>query len=136
MKKKQIVLATAAGLLLLFTLVLGALHLYSRQPTLPKGTTLAGWEVGGIDRDQVRSQLKENIQTLQSTTLTLTVEGNPGITLTLKEAGIVSAATARRTTAGLGRLLEAHQMSIPTEFRSCRPVEAGTSGPARAAAPP
>ena len=89
MKKKQIVLATAAGLLLLFTLVLGALHLYSRQPTLPKGTTLAGWEVGGIDRDQVRSQLKENIQTLQSTTLTLTVEGNPGITLTLKEAGIV-----------------------------------------------
>ncbi|WP_410512576.1 VanW family protein [Paenibacillus sp. BR2-3] len=88
MKKIHIALIAATALLLVISLVLGALHLYIGQRTLPKGTTLAGWEVGGMDRDGVRSELAEQVKALHSLPLVLTTEGNTELKLTLKEAGI------------------------------------------------
>ncbi|MDQ0192148.1 VanW family protein [Paenibacillus wynnii] len=88
MKKIHASLIAAATLILILSLVYGALNLYSRQSTLPKGTQLAGWEIGGLDRDEVRSQLEEHLLNLHSITLVLMTENNAGFKLTMKDAGI------------------------------------------------
>ncbi|KGE20440.1 VanW family protein [Paenibacillus wynnii] len=88
MKKIHAVLIAAAALLLILSLVFGALNLYSGQSTLPKGTQLASWEVGGLDRNEVRSQLDKYLATLHSITLVLMAENNVELKLKMKDAGI------------------------------------------------
>lgn len=94
MKKIHISLIAAAALLLILSLLFGALNLYSGQPALPKEVNLAGWQVGGMNRDEVRSQLEDRIQTLGSIPLVLTSENNTELKLTLKNAGITYEAEA------------------------------------------
>jgi vancomycin resistance protein YoaR len=88
MKKIHIALISAAAVILMISLVIGALSLYSNQRTLPKGTTLAGWEVGGMDTDEVRAALTERLSSLHSIPLTLTAEGSTELNISLKEAGV------------------------------------------------
>ncbi|WP_379135557.1 VanW family protein [Paenibacillus sp. sgz500958] len=88
MKKAHIALIAGASLLLTLSLGFGALHYYSSQRTLPEGTVLAGWNVGGMDKDKVRTELEENITELHQLPLVLTADNNTELKLTLHEAGL------------------------------------------------
>ncbi|WP_339288330.1 VanW family protein [Paenibacillus sp. FSL E2-0201] len=94
MKKIHLALIVVTALILIGSLIYGGLHLYSHNNTLPKGTTLAGWEVGGLNITEVRSELEEKLHALESVPLVLQVEGNSELTLKLKQAGMTYAAAA------------------------------------------
>lgn len=104
MKKIHAALILVTGLILIGTLVTGGLHLYGSQHTLPKNTSLAGWNIGGMDFDEVRNGLKSRLQELESVPLVLKTEGNTELAFTLKQAGMTyDAADFLRT---LGTLTE------------------------------
>ncbi|WP_375104181.1 VanW family protein [Paenibacillus sp. RS8] len=94
MKKIHLALIVVTALILIGSLIYGGLHLYSHNNALPKGTTLAGWEVGGLNISEVRSELEEKLHALESVPLILQVEGNSELTLNLKQAGMTYAAAA------------------------------------------
>ncbi|MEK5257147.1 VanW family protein [Paenibacillus sp. FSL F4-0125] len=94
MKKIHLALIVLTALILIGSLIYGGLHLYSHNNTLPKGTTLAGWEVGGLNISEARSELEEKLHALESVPLVLQVEGNSELTLKLKQAGMTYAAAA------------------------------------------
>ncbi|GGF87947.1 vancomycin resistance protein [Paenibacillus albidus] len=104
MKKIHAALIVVISLILAGSLVAGGLHLYAGQPTLPEGTRLAGWEVGGMDYGEVRSGLEQRLVALESLRLTLTAKGASQLTLTLKEAGLRYSADS--FVQGLSRLTE------------------------------
>ncbi|MRN54312.1 VanW family protein [Paenibacillus monticola] len=88
MKKIHIALSGVIGLLLAGSLVLGGLHLYGSQNTLPKDTDLAGWDISGMSFVEVRAGLDERLKAIQALPLVLRAEGNTELTLTLKQAGV------------------------------------------------
>lgn len=94
MKKLKIILLTVSALVLIASFMYGGLHLYSHKSTLPKGTTLAGWEVGGLQISEVRSELKQHLLALESIPLILQVEDNAELTLNLSKAGLSFEAAA------------------------------------------
>jgi len=94
MKKIHALFIAAAALLLTISLLFGALNLYISQRTLPEGTQLAGWDIGKMDQDKVRSQLAERIAVLHGLPLTLTAGNKTELKMTLKEAGITYEAEA------------------------------------------
>jgi vancomycin resistance protein YoaR len=94
MKKIHLALIVITALILIGSLIYGGLHLYGHNNALPKGTTLAGWEVGGLNISEVRSELETKLHTLESVPLVLQVEGNAELTLNLKKAGMTYEAAA------------------------------------------
>lgn len=94
MKKIHAALIGAAALILILSLSYGLLTLYSEQRTIPKGTLLADWDIGGMDQEKVRQQLEEQITAMHSLPLVLKVEGSTELKLTLKEAGVAYEAEA------------------------------------------
>lgn len=88
MKKIHTALILVIGLILTGSLTAGGLHLYGTQRTLPKGTTIAGWDAGGLDIAGVQSVLKSRLAALESIPLTLKAGGNTELTVTLKQAGM------------------------------------------------
>lgn len=89
MKKKRTVLIAVAVLILAGSLAALGLHLYSNQHTLPKGTSLGGWEVGGMDITEVQKSLEGQLKTLESLPVILKTGGNTELTVTLKQAGMI-----------------------------------------------
>ena len=88
MKKIHVALIAVIGLLLAGSLLAGGLHVYGTQQTLPKGTRLAGWDIGGMNISEVRSGLTARLNALESVPLTLKAEVNTELTVTLKQAGV------------------------------------------------
>ncbi|KAI7261083.1 hypothetical protein KC345_g9903 [Hortaea werneckii] len=88
MKKIHTTLILVIGLILAGSLAAGGLHLYGAQRTLPRGTTIAGWDVGGLDIAGVQSGLNAQLAALESIPLTLKARGNTDLTVTLKKAGM------------------------------------------------
>ncbi|MFD1776599.1 VanW family protein [Paenibacillus rhizophilus] len=88
MRKLHGALIALTGLILAVSLVYGGLYLYAGQRSVPKGTALAGWNVGGMDMAQARAELERKLQSLHAVPVTLTAGGGTDIRLTLKEAGI------------------------------------------------
>lgn len=94
MKKIHLALIVVTALILICSLIYGGLYLYGHKSTLPKGTTLAGWEVGGLNISEVRSELQKKLPALEAVPLVLKVEGNSELTLNLKQAGMTYEAAA------------------------------------------
>ncbi|CAH1209479.1 hypothetical protein PAECIP111892_03224 [Paenibacillus auburnensis] len=94
MKKKHAALITVIGLLLAGSLVAGGLHIYGNQQTLPKGTRLAGWDIGGMDISEVRRGIAARLSALEAVPLILKAEGNTEMTVTLAQAGTTYEAEA------------------------------------------
>ncbi|OMD25593.1 hypothetical protein BJP48_03145 [Paenibacillus odorifer] len=94
MKKIHAALIVVIALVLIGSCIYGGLHLYGSKTTLPKGTTLAGWQVGGITLTEVRSQLDKRLHALESVPLVLKVEGNADLPLTLSKTGLSYEAAA------------------------------------------
>ncbi len=94
MKKKHAALITVIGLLLAGSLVAGGLLIYGNQQTLPKGTRLAGWDIGGMDISEVRSGIAARLSALEAVPLILKAEGNTEMTVTLAQAGTTYEAEA------------------------------------------
>ncbi|UQZ33805.1 vancomycin resistance protein [Paenibacillus sp. PK3_47] len=87
MKKIHAALIAAAALLLAGSLLAGGLYIYGSRQTLPEGTVIAGWEIGGMEFAEVRSGLDSRLESLESLPLVLKAEGSADLTLTLKQAG-------------------------------------------------
>lgn len=88
MKKIHAAFIAVTALLLAGSLLAGGLYVYGSKRTLPEGTVLAGWEIGGMEFNEVRSGLDRSLEKLESLPLVLKAEGNSGLTLTLKQAGV------------------------------------------------
>ncbi|NJJ39480.1 VanW family protein [Paenibacillus apii] len=88
MKKLHGVLIALISLILAVSLVYGGLYLYAGQLSVPKGTSLAGWKVGGMKMGEARTELERKLQSLHTVPVTLTAGGEAKIRLTLKEAGV------------------------------------------------
>ncbi|WP_068724689.1 VanW family protein [Paenibacillus sp. DMB5] len=88
MKKIHLALIAAIALLLTGSLLAGGLHLYAGQQTVPKGTRLAGWDIGGLDIAEVRSGLTDRLQMLEALLLILKAGANTELTVSLQEAGV------------------------------------------------
>jgi vancomycin resistance protein YoaR len=97
MKKIHVALIVVTALIVAGSLIFGGLHLYGHKNTLPKGTTLAGWDVGGQTIREVRSELDTLLHAFESVPLALKVKENSELTLTLTKAGMsYEAATFRQ----------------------------------------
>ncbi|AIQ49667.1 hypothetical protein R70723_30150 [Paenibacillus sp. FSL R7-0273] len=94
MKKAHIVLTAAISLLLAASLLAGGLHLYGGQHTIPKGTRLTGWDIGGHEAAGVRSELAARLEALEAIPLVLKAGDNTELTVTLKQAGVAYEAGA------------------------------------------
>ncbi|AIQ14789.1 VanW family protein [Paenibacillus durus] len=88
MRKTHGALIALIGLILVASLVYGGLYLYAGQRSVPKGTMLAGWSVGGMDIAEARTELDRKMEVLHVIPITLTGDGETEIRITLKEAGI------------------------------------------------
>lgn len=88
MKKIHAALIACISLVLAGSLVIGSLHLYTSQQTLPAGIHLAGWDIGGMKIKDVRTGLQERLTALEALPLTLHAEGTPPLKTTLKQAGV------------------------------------------------
>lgn len=88
MKRVHAALIAGFGLLLAGSLAAGGLHLYGTQRTLPAGTAISGWVVGGLNIDEVQAGLRSRLQKLEATPLTLKAGDQAGLKLTLKQAGV------------------------------------------------
>ncbi|MBY9077562.1 VanW family protein [Paenibacillus sp. HN-1] len=88
MRKVHAVLIIAGGLLLAVALAYGGVALYAGQSTVPKGTLLAGWDIGGKNIAAAWTELDQKLAGLGAIPLTLRVGDTKGLKLTLKEAGV------------------------------------------------
>lgn len=88
MKKVHAALIAGFGLILAGSLVAGGFHLYGSQTTLPKRTSIAGWDISGQDIAQVRAALEAKLQALEATPLTLKAKGDTGLSVSLQQAGV------------------------------------------------
>lgn len=88
MKKIHITLIAISVLFLTLSLAFGVLHVYGNKGTLPKGTTLASWDIGGMSISDVRIELEARLNALESIPLVLKAEGNSELTVTLRQAGV------------------------------------------------
>ncbi|MNM10514.1 Vancomycin B-type resistance protein VanW [compost metagenome] len=92
MKKVHAVMIFVSALLLAAALAYGGVALYAGQATVPKGTLLAGWDIGRMNIAAVRSELDRKLAELEAVPLTLRIGETEGpsltLTLTLKEAGV------------------------------------------------
>ncbi|MDT3427970.1 vancomycin resistance protein YoaR [Paenibacillus forsythiae] len=88
MRKTHGALIALIGLILAASLVYGGLYLYAGQRSVPERTTLAGWNVGGMDIAKARAELERKLQALHAIPVTLTGGGETEIQVTLKDAGI------------------------------------------------
>lgn len=88
MKKIHAALIALTGLILAGSLIAGGLHVYAGQQSIPKGTLVAGWEIGGMGIQEARSGISTRLAELESIRLVLKTEGNTELSLTLKQAGI------------------------------------------------
>lgn len=104
MKKIHAAFIVIIAIILIGSLIYGGLQLYGNKSTLPKGTTLGGWEVGGYTITELTSELDKRLSALESIPLVLKVEDNSELTLTLNKAGMSYEATAFRQ--GLRELTE------------------------------
>ncbi|MNO83815.1 Vancomycin B-type resistance protein VanW [compost metagenome] len=92
MKKLHIILIIVMAVVLIGSTLFGFLYLYSHQGTLPKGTTLSGWDVGGLKTENVLKELDERIIRLEQLTLHITMKNASESVVhsqwTLAEAGV------------------------------------------------
>lgn len=87
-EKVHAALIAGFGLILAGSLVAGGFHLYGSQTTLPKRTSIAGWDISGQDIAQVRAALEAKLQALEATPLTLKAKGDTGLSVSLQQAGV------------------------------------------------
>lgn len=94
MKKIHAALIIVISIIFIGSLIYGGFYLYGHKSTLPKGTTLAGWDVGGLKITEVASELDKQLSALESIPLVLKIEENSELTLTLNKAGMTYEAAA------------------------------------------
>ncbi|WP_150270445.1 VanW family protein [Paenibacillus tepidiphilus] len=88
MTKIHAALIAIISLILTGSLVYGGLYLYGHSPALPKGTALAGWEIGGLHAEEAAEGTRARLAALASIPLVLTAQNGAEMKLTLKKAGI------------------------------------------------
>ncbi|NUU60964.1 VanW family protein [Paenibacillus agri] len=94
MKKIHAALIALISLILVGSLVIGGLQLYTSQRTLPDEINLAGWEIGGMNIDDVQSGLEQRLRALEALPLILKADGAADLSPTLKQAGLTYKAPA------------------------------------------
>lgn len=95
MAKKRLTIITISLVLLIGSFLLGALYLFANQGTIPKGTVVAGLELGGYKTDKAYSLVDQKIANLEQKNVTMTVDGRE-LTVTWSRAGISFDAAAFR----------------------------------------
>lgn len=87
MKKIHAALIALIALILIGSLLVGGLHLYASQQSIPKGTRLGGLEIGGMDIQEFRKDIGPRLSEIEAIPLILKTQGNTAMSLTLKQAG-------------------------------------------------
>ncbi|GGH33217.1 VanW family protein [Paenibacillus segetis] len=87
MRKIHIILITITSAILLCFVILIALQQYAGQDTVPKGTTVAGMNVGGIKKEDALQILADQFAEMESSTVVFEAP-NLQVNLTWREIGV------------------------------------------------